>query len=65
MSKLRKGTKIKFTESGLKYEVTKVFDGEIYDIKALQPLFEWMADFYPDYFSIKLQDYKVIANAQN
>jgi hypothetical protein len=64
MSKLKKGTKIKLNESGLEFEITKAFDGEIYDIKAMQPLFEWMPNFYPEYFSIKLQDYEVINDSE-
>jgi len=61
MSKLNKGDKIEI-ESGMKYEIIQVFDGEIYDIKSLQPQFEWMPDFYPIYYSIRLQDYEVIKN---
>ena len=59
MSKLKKGDKVKL-ESGMRYEIMKAFDGEIYDIRALQPQFEWMPHFYPVYYSIKLQDYEVL-----
>jgi len=59
MSKLKKGDKIEL-ESGMKYEIIQVFDGEIYDIKALQPQFELMPNFYPILYSIKLQNYKVL-----
>ena len=45
--------------SGLKYEITKVFDCGYYDIKALQPQFEWLPDYYPVYLSVKLTDYAI------
>lgn len=55
---LKVGDKIEIGK-GLKYEVVKVFDGNICDIKALQPQFEWMPDFYPVYNSIKLESFNV------
>ena len=59
MSKLKKGDKVKL-KSDMMYEIIKAYDGEIYDIKALQPQFEWMPNFYPVYYSIMLQDYELL-----
>jgi len=56
---VEKGQTIKFKD-GLKYEVLKVFDTGHADLKSKQPLFEWMPDFYPVFYSIKLKDYEII-----
>jgi len=58
---LKIGDKIEL-ERGMKYQIVKCYEGGIYDLKALQPLFEWMPNFYPDYYSIKLEQYKLITD---
>lgn len=58
-AELSKGDEIKL-KSGLEYEIIKVFEGGIYDIKALQAQFEWMPHFYPIYYSIQIIDYEII-----
>ena len=56
---IKVGSKIEF-KSGMKYEVIKTFpDGKV-DLKALVPQFEWMPDFYPTYYSIDLEEYKIL-----
>ena len=56
-------TKIEL-ESGMRYEIIKCYEGGYYDIKALTPQFEWMPDFYPTYYSIRLERYKILSEAE-
>lgn len=56
---LKIGDKIEL-ELGLKYEIKAVYEGGFYDIQALQPQFEWMPEFFPVYYSIKLEKYRVL-----
>jgi hypothetical protein len=54
------GTKIEFN-SGMKYEVIKVFPDGYVDLRALEPQFEWMPEYFPVYRSILLKDYKILS----
>lgn len=56
---IKEGTLIEF-ESGRQYEVIKVFSQNLVDLRASQPQFEWMPDYFPIYYSIELKDYKII-----
>ena len=53
------GTLIEF-ESGMQYEVIKVFSQNQVDLRATKPQFEWMPDYFPIYYSIELKDYIIL-----
>ena len=55
MSKYNIGDTITM-KSGLQYKVIKVHGGELYDLKAIQPQFEFMSDFYPIFYSILITE---------
>jgi hypothetical protein len=57
---LKIGDKIEL-KSGMQYEIVEAYEDGFYDIKALQPHFKWMPDFFPIYYSIALRDYKVLS----
>ena len=58
-TKLKVDQTIEF-ESGDRYKVKRVFDGNICDIQSAKPEFEWMPDFYPIYYSIKCENFKIV-----
>lgn len=58
-TKLKVGQTIEF-ESGERYVVRRVFDDNICDLKTTKPEFEWMPDFYPIYYSIKCENFKIV-----
>ncbi len=47
-------------ESGNRFEILKVWDTYCFDLKAMQPVFEWMPDFRPVYYSIRCKQFKII-----
>lgn len=59
--KLKISDKIRLS-SGLEYEIIEIYDGGYYDLKALKPEFDWMLDFYPIYYSIRLQNYTILTS---
>lgn len=56
---IKTGTLIEL-ESGMQYEVIKVFNQNLVDLRAIKPQFEWMPDFFPVYYSVELKNYKIL-----
>ena len=56
---ITEGTILEF-ESGNKFKVTKVWNQRLVDLIAMQSLFEWMPDFYPQYLSVELSEFKIL-----
>ena len=58
--KLKAGNKIQMNESKDEYEIIKVYPDGYYDIQALKPMFAFMPNFRPIYYSIQLESYTII-----
>ena len=58
-TKLKIDTKIEF-ESELQYEIINIYADDTVDLKALQPEYEYLPNYYPIYYSIRLVNYKII-----
>jgi len=56
---IKEGMTIEFS-SGKQYEITKVFTENLVDLKAKQPEFEFMPNYYHEYYSVTIKDYKII-----
>ena len=61
---IKEGTILEF-ESGNKFEVLKVWNQRLVDLKAMQPLFEWIPDYFPIYLSVNLKDFKILNVEKN
>lgn len=59
MKQIEVGTIIEF-DSGMQYEIIKVYHNGAVDLKSIKPQFEWMPDFYPKYDNIILKNYKIV-----
>ena len=51
-------------ESGIRFKLLKVYDGNIVDIQSQVAQLAWMPDFFPIYYSIKLCNYKILSEAE-
>lgn len=58
MEELKIGDKIEF-ESGSQYEVINIFPDGYVDLRSLEP-HELLPDYYPVYYSICLEKYKIL-----
>jgi hypothetical protein len=47
-------------KDGMQYEIIVAYPGGYYDLKAMKPQFEWMPNFFPVYYSIRLNEFKII-----
>jgi len=63
MKKAKIYDKIRF-KSGNEFVILSIDKNNICDLKALKPQFEWMPDFLPVYFAIKIEEYDIIEDSQ-
>jgi hypothetical protein len=61
---INEGTILEFV-SGNRYEVIKVWNQRLVDIKALQPLFKTMPDYFPIHLSIRLKHFKIVSSNED
>ncbi len=57
--KLQVNDTIEFA-SGDRYKVIRIFKNGRVDLQATKPVFEWIPDYFPIYYSIKLQEFKIV-----
>lgn len=60
---LKVGSKIEF-ESGSQFEVIKIFPEGYVDLRSLTP-HELLPDYYPVYYSVVLENYKILPDENN